>query len=187
MALDKNIKINTSSKFNFVMNGKQIKSLDDLPPGLKIASKMIFGNKGPLEPNSPFGKIAETLLNNPEIKQAILDKSVKIDPLTKKITYNGQEIKSLEDVPEPFKSMAKKALEDKNNNQIPDFIEGKVQEEITNKMIENSEPSKPSSQERIQSNDPYKALNVAGNPLSKLQFILLGIIILSVVIYFVTN
>ena len=186
MALDKNLKINTSSNFNFVMNGKQIKSLDDLPGGLKMISKVFLGNNNSLGGSPAFGKMAETLLNNPEIKQAITNKSLHINPFTKVISYNGKQINSVNNIPEPFKALANQALKDENNNQIPDFIETNVQKTTPNNTLINQEPHKANVPLKTPYHS-YKPLNVAGNPLNKLQAILLVITVLIVLFYIFAN
>ncbi|NCT55402.1 hypothetical protein GW755_01000 [bacterium] len=186
MALDKNIKINTSSNINFVMNGKQIKSLDDLPSGISSIAKLMFGGTAIKCQNQGLNKVIQSLYNNPEVKKAIQNKSLKIDPFNKTFSYNGKEIKSLEDIPEPFKSIASKVLTDENNNQVPDFIEAQIQKKTLNSALEKQEPIKANIPLKTPEHS-YKPLNVAGNPLNKLQAVLLIITVLIVLFYIFAN
>lgn len=204
MALDKNVKIKTSSNFNFVMNGKKIESFDDLPQGLKTLGSL-FGSSqtdfvNTVSKNNQVEKIATLMQQNPEFLNLMKSGKLKFDSLTKTVSYNGKVINILEELPAPLRPIAKKFMEDHNGDQIPDILEGvlsnpnkqtnatietKTEEPITYSRSSSNLSSLPkTSDNKVIENKP---INVAGNPISSVQVFLVVVTILGALIYFSLN
>lgn len=205
MALDKNVKINTSSNFNFVMNGKKIESFDDLPQSLKTLGSLFGFSQtnfvNTVSKNNQVEKIAALIQQNPEFLNLMRSGKLKFDSLTKTVSYNGKVINILEELPAPLRPLAKKFMEDHNGDQIPDILEGVLSNsnKQTNAMIETKteEPvtysrssfNKNSSLPKTSDNKVIenKPINVAGNPISSVQVFLVVVTILGALIYFSLN